>query len=168
LIPKLLELINKVKEEETRYAKAYGAQTFEFDQFKELVSETKKKKSLYQTQLEELDKKNTLAETDCDIDEICQEATRGLQSADQNNKIQLVRELVEKVTIKKSGEVEVIGHISQPTQNMGYHHGNRHRRPPKRRQINTIQRPPQKAGGARCELPLCNHRAKHRHRRRSR
>ena len=44
---RLLELITQVKEEELRYAKAYGGQTLEFDQFKLLTQETKRKKAIY-------------------------------------------------------------------------------------------------------------------------
>ncbi len=51
------ELITKANEEKKRYAKAYGEQALDFDQFKELTNEVNKKIMLYERQLKDLSKK---------------------------------------------------------------------------------------------------------------
>lgn len=43
---KLNEAIEKVTQEEKRYAKAYGAGTLEFEQFQEVMKDAKKQKNI--------------------------------------------------------------------------------------------------------------------------
>lgn len=155
---RLLELITQVKEEELRYAKAYGGQTLEFDQFKLLTQETKRKKAIYQNQIDNLriEPSNSIP-SDITIDEVCKEATEIIKSIDPNTKTKIIRDIIDKVTIKGNHEVEVEAHLPL-TVNMAYQNGNRNRRTPKRGKINSLQCATQKNSRSCSQLSLCNNR----------
>ena len=162
---RLLELITHVKEEELRYAKAYGSQTLDFDQFKLLTQETKRKKRIYQNQIDNLKIEPTNSiPSNISIDDVCKEATEIIKSSDPNTKTKIIRDIIDKVTIKGNHEVEVEAHLPL-TVNMAYQNGNRDCRAPKRRQINAFQRVTQKNGGISSQLPFRNHRTKRWYRR---
>ncbi len=129
---KILTLITKAKDEELRYARAYGEQALDFEQFKELTKKSKKKQELFQTQLDSIENTHEIAVPQrIDLDDICAEAQRVLQSLDTIEKIKVIRDVIEKVTIKGDGSVDVQGHIPLTTENMGDIYGNRHCRPTK-------------------------------------
>lgn len=118
---KINEQLTKLKEEENRYAKAYGTSSIDFEQFQELIKEVKKKRLAYEMQLKELQDEGSIPEANHEeLDELCSEAKKVLKSLDPENKSQIVREVIKQVIIKEGGEVEVCGHISLFTQYMGY------------------------------------------------
>ncbi|MFH0936948.1 MAG: recombinase family protein [Candidatus Daviesbacteria bacterium] len=109
---RLASFINKIEEEEQRYAKAYGADTLEFEQFRDLMRDANKRKQGFQTKLSSL--KINSDEEDLDkiqVDDICYEAQKVLDGVDYSDKFKSVRTLLDKVIIKEGGWVEVCGHI---------------------------------------------------------
>lgn len=113
--------LNKIHEEEMRYAKAFGVGALDFEQFKGLMKETKRKKALYQAQIEGLNRKiknENIGENQ--LDELCEEAKRVIKELDYNNKKELIRDTIDKVTLFDNGRVEVNGHVSLFNLNMAY------------------------------------------------
>lgn len=121
---KLNEAMDKITEEEKRYAKVYGAGTLEFEQFQEVMKDAKKRKLALQRQLDELEAKSSQETIDVSVEEYLAEAGRYLEKLDFSNKIQVVRDIIGKVVIKERSEVEVCAHIplqfQLATQKLGY------------------------------------------------
>lgn len=111
---KIQEQIDRLTEEISRYAKAYGGGAMEFDQYMELAKATKRKKEGYQKQLEELKAKVSPEIVSIEADELCNEAKKVIKSLDFYNKKNLIRDIIEKVIIKERSEVEVLCHIPLP------------------------------------------------------
>lgn len=117
---RLMGLINRIEEEEQRYAKAYGAGTLEFEQFRDLMREVKKKKLNFQVQLDKLKVNSDEIGLDkIQVDDICYEAKRVLDEVDYTDKDKSVKTLLDKVTIKEGGWVQVCGHIPLFIQKLG-------------------------------------------------
>lgn len=120
---RLEETIQKVIEEETRYSKAYGAGSLEFEQFKDLMRDAKNRKEANKKQLDavinRMEKESVEGIT---LNEICDEAIKVIKSLDFDNKFQVIRDIIDKVIIKGRREVEVWCHIpiQQAALNMGY------------------------------------------------
>lgn len=122
---RLLDSINKIAEEEKRYAKAYGAGTIDFEQFQELMKEAKRRKIVLKKQLDTLKPTNQNKIDQSQVDDVCQEATLVLQSLDLNNKTQIIRDIIDKVVINTQERmVDVWGHITLQnlslTERLGY------------------------------------------------
>ena len=118
---RLTGFINRLAEEEQRYAKAYGVGTLEFEQFRDLMREVKKKKLNFQVQLEKLKAdSNEVGLDKIQVDDICYEAKRILDEVDYTDKDKSVKTLLDKVTIKEGGWVNVCGHIPLFAQKLGY------------------------------------------------
>lgn len=123
---KLAKLLQAVQEEEARYAQAYGKGLLEFEQFRNLVKESKRRKLSYQNQIEELDKQTSvLEEAKISLDQLCSEAQRVLKSFDLDkddiaNKFVIVKDLIGKIIIKNGKEAEVFGHIALSTVKLEY------------------------------------------------
>ncbi len=111
---KLNGVMDKIAEEEKCYAQAYGAGTLVFEQFQELMKDAKKRKLALQRQLDELEIKNSQKTIDVSVEEYLAEAEKYLEKLDFSNKIQVVRDIIEKVIIKERREVEVLCHIPLP------------------------------------------------------
>lgn len=127
---RLGSLINRIEEEEHRYAKAYGAGTLEFEQFKNLMRDAKKRKQGLQTKLDSL--KTSSDEKGLDkvqVEDICYEARKVLDDIDYSDKFKSVRTLLDKVTVKEGGWVQVCGHLPLFTQKLGYEPTSRNSRP---------------------------------------
>lgn len=136
---RLTSLLQQVKEEELRYARAFGNGSIDEEQLKMLTTELKKKTASYEAQLREI-----AAVTydgiidDKTIDALCDEAQRVLQSETQPDKKKLVQDIIDKVTIFDEGKVRVEGHVPQFTQYMGYELTHRYRRTSKCREKHTF------------------------------
>lgn len=121
---KLNEAMDKITEEEKRYAKAYGAGTLEFEQFQEVMKDAKKRKLALQRQLDELVAKNSQETIDISVDDYLNEAEKYLEKLDFSNKLQVVRDIIGRVIIKERSEVEIWAHIplqfQLATQKLGY------------------------------------------------
>ncbi len=117
---RLTTLIVKIEEEEQRYAKAYGAGAMEFEQFKDLMRETKKRKLGFQDQLETIKAdSNEVGLGKIQVDDICYEAKKVLDEIDYTDKEKSFKMLLDKVTIKEGGWVNVCGHIPLFIQKLG-------------------------------------------------
>lgn len=120
-VAKLEALIQKITEEETRYAKAYGAGTLEFEQYMDLMKDTKKRKNSYREQLKILNQKVTQDDVSLiDIEELCDEAKKVLQNMDLSDKNKVVRDIIDKIIIKERSGVELWGHLPLFNQKLGY------------------------------------------------
>lgn len=124
----LRKQIEDLKEEELRYARMYGEGKIDSGQFEELMKGTKRKKNNYLGQIGDI--KNRINEDSfkkVNLDELCEEAQRVIKSLDTTDRKQIVKDLVEKVIIKKGGdEVETWIHLQlYQAHQMGY--GTEHR-----------------------------------------
>lgn len=125
--------------EEQRYQKAYGEGLLEFDKFKDLMGDTRRRKAGYKQQLDDLNNKITHEGIDTiQLEEIVEEAKRIFQAQNTDNKKQVVRDIITKVIMKGDNEVEVRGRIPLFALNMGYELKSRDRWTPKRREIYII------------------------------
>lgn len=118
---RLTKFINNLSEEEKRYAKAYGQSELEFEQFKDLMRETRKKKLAYQEESNVLNTKIVQEGIDKDqLEEIIKEAKRIIQALNLDNKIQVIRDIITKVIVKGGQLVQVRGRLPLFALNMGY------------------------------------------------
>ncbi len=72
------------------------------------------------------------------IKEIVEEAKRVFQAQNQDNKKQVIRDIITKVIVKGGLEVEVMGRIPLFASNMGYVIKSRNSRTTKCREVNII------------------------------
>lgn len=121
---RLINQLDQLKEEEGRYTKAYGAGALEFEQFKDSMRDVAKRKISIQAQIDELDKTLSAEVDQFQVDDICYEAEKVLKSLDLSNKVQVIKDIIDRVIIQKGvKEVEVWGHVPVvPTlnQKLGY------------------------------------------------
>lgn len=117
---RLTVLISRLEEEEQRYAKAYGAGTLEFGQFRDLMRDVKKRKQVFQTKLDNLKANSDEEGLDkIQVDDICYEARKVLDDIDYSDQFKSTRTLLDKVTIKEGGWVNLCGHIPLFAQKLG-------------------------------------------------
>lgn len=136
---KLQSLVVKIKQEEERYVKAYGDGLLEFEQFKDFISDVKKRRSSVEVQIAELNEKAKACTINgFTLDELCEEAKIVLDSLDLSNQAKVIKELVKKVIITGFEEVEAWVSIPLSTLNMSYEPIYRNRRTSERRKINII------------------------------
>jgi len=116
----LESLISKIIDEEKRYAKAYGTGTLEFDQFTELMKDARKRKGVYQKQLDELNQKIEQEDINkFEFEELFKEAKRVIAKLDLSNKFQTVKDIIDEVFISERRGIEVCGHIPLAIQKLG-------------------------------------------------
>jgi len=138
----LRDLIVKVKEEEKRYARAYGDKMLDSEQFEELMQDARQRRTSYSTQLKELEEKEVSTDVDDEyITAFCQEVEKTLKSLDTSEEQRIVRDLVEKVTVIDNKNVEVCGQIPLPVNSslkLLLQNADRNRRPTKRGKIHSF------------------------------
>jgi hypothetical protein len=120
---RLQEMIKKLNMEESRYAKAYGAETLDFEQFHELVSDVKKRRNSYQKQINILASKNKQLEIQIDVDDLVAEAIKVIENLDLSNKFKVVSDIIRKVIIGERSGIEVWINLPLPvvaTEKLGY------------------------------------------------
>jgi len=94
-----------------------------------MMKDCKKRKETYQKQLAAVKSNRKQNKLDpSQIEELCEEAKKVLESIDTENKLHVVRNLIDKVIIKSSREVLVQGHIALAPVNIGYVTTDRHSR----------------------------------------
>lgn len=133
---RLSDLIIKLSDEQTRYAKAYGAGTLEFEQFQELVKDIKKRKVAYQAQLKELDSKVIELKVQVEVDDLVAEAIKVIENLDFSDKIKVVRDIIGKVIVTERSGIEVWAHLPiniTTAEKLGYGTERWNRRSSKRR-----------------------------------
>ncbi len=136
---RLMLQLQHVKDEELRYARAFGNGSIDEEQLKVLSVELKRKAQSYEAQLRSIDATVPDAVIDeVKVDALCDEAGRVLQSWSQQDKKKVVQDIIDKVTIFDEGKVRVEGHVPQFAQYMGYELTNRDRWPPKRREKHAV------------------------------
>jgi hypothetical protein len=120
---RLAEMMSKIGEEENRYAKAYGAGTLDFDRFQELMKDAKKRKLIYQRQLNDLADKSTKNAIGISVDELVKGTGNLVKNLDFTDKFKIVRDIIDKVIVSEGSGVEVWAHLSLPaliTEKLGY------------------------------------------------
>ncbi len=146
---KLTEQMTKAKEEQSRYAKAYGAGSLDFDQFQELMKESKKKVGGWKTRLggliEEIDGVTVNSEQ---LDLLCEEAKKVVETIDFSDQKKLIGDIIDKITVHETGRVETLGHLplfahklgqqNEDFQGVGLYAASRNCRSSKRGKVNTV------------------------------
>ena len=118
---KLINIIGNLEDEGKRYSKAYGQGALDFEQFKDLIRETTKKKKAFYEQLGTLNTK--IAQEGIDknqLELIIEEAKRLIRAQNFSNKFQVVRDIITKVILKGVDKVTVRGRVPLFALNMGY------------------------------------------------
>ena len=136
--------ITKLKTEEDRYNKAYGAGLFSMEQLKEYTISTRDRVSLLEGQVakaqEEKDRVNGAAlPNSYEIREFAKRAGEKLHSLNFGARQAIVRDIIEKVVGTKE-QIQVYGHI--PVENKNYVESQtiyRHCGAPERRKVHIIQ-----------------------------
>ncbi|OGC91815.1 hypothetical protein A2876_04615 [Candidatus Amesbacteria bacterium RIFCSPHIGHO2_01_FULL_48_32b] len=119
--------LNGIKEEEMKYAKAFGAGVLDFEQLQQLAKEQKSKKAGFEARLKELEEKHddqVLVRPE-DTDRLVNMAEMVLKDMLLENRKQIIRDLVDKITVYEGGDIELTGHLPQFDQKLGYFHGDR-------------------------------------------
>lgn len=122
-IDRINKQINELRIEGMRYARMRGESTIDTSQFEELMMEVKNKKKRFLDQIEEIKhKSNERQDNKIDINALCEEAIRVIKSRESTNQKQIIKDLVDKIIIKKGGdEVETWIHIPiNQDHQMGY------------------------------------------------
>jgi site-specific DNA recombinase len=120
---RLLEMIKKTEEEESRYSKAYGTGTLEFERFEELMKDAKKRIASYQKQLSEIAERSAQTSVKISVDELVEEVMNIVKELDFSDKFKTIRDIIDKVIVSERSGVEVWGHLPLPaliTEKLGY------------------------------------------------
>ena len=120
---RLGEMIRKTGEEENRYSRAYGANTLEFEQFQDLMKDTKKRKVSYQKQLTDLANKSAEINIQLEADELVEEVKKIIKTIDFSDKFKVIRDIIDKVIVTERSGAEVWAHLPLPvtiTEKLGY------------------------------------------------
>lgn len=120
---RLLEAIKKTEDEESRYSRAYGTATLEFEQFENLMRDAKRRKVSYRRQLDELTNKTTQINFEITINDLVTELQKIISNIDFSDKFKVIRDIIDKVTIIERSGVEICAHLPLPvtiTEKLGY------------------------------------------------
>jgi len=138
---RLNETIRKTEEEENRYSRAYGANTLEFEQFQDLMKDTKKRKLSYQKQLADLANKSAEINLQIEAGELVKEVKKIIEKIDFSDKFKVIRDIIDKVIVSERSGAEIWAHLPLPatiTEKLGYEPERRNCRITKRREIHTF------------------------------
>lgn len=125
--------IAKLKDQEDRYAKAYGANAISLEQFKQYTTPIRGKISLLNNQIAQAEMKNELVDERVvpklsDIELFAQRASEELQNLNFSSKKAIVRNIIEKVVGQRE-QLHVYGYIPVKS-NINVFTINRNRRSP--------------------------------------
>ena len=135
------QLITQVDAEIERYGKAYGTGIMELSQLQKLMSDAKKRKARYLNQIKKIKSADQKLVAPLRLDVLCEEAGSVIETLDTSNKKELIREVIDKITIRDDNQVEVCGHIpltKSTPEGLGSCHEDRHRRSPQRRKKHSL------------------------------
>ena len=121
--------IDEIAEEEIRYAKAYGSGALDFDQFTLLADELKNRKKVFISRIEKADqnhKVDKVLSTD-EVDKLCAYAKEVLMEIGVEDRKDTIHDIIERVIINGSGEVEVRGCLPEFSQKLGQYAKSRNR-----------------------------------------
>ena len=118
---RLVGLMERIDEEEKRYARAYGTGSLQFKNYQELNKDVQKRRTSIVQQLQIIKTRKLENTIDISSDDLYNEAKSVVQKIDFSDKHAVVKDVVDKVTIKERSGVEVCAHIPLPaTQKLGY------------------------------------------------
>lgn len=119
---RLGKILDELKQEDMRYAKAYGTGTLDFAQFQELTKEQRRKRQSYESQVKEMGTKVTEAAVvkPEETDRLCKSAEVVLADIAREDKKKIINDLVDKIVIYEGGEVELRGHLPLFDHKLGY------------------------------------------------
>ena len=127
---RLEEQIEKIKEEEGRYAKAYGAGSLEFEQFQGLIKDAKKRKLALGAKIKDLEQRDGHIIIDqSKLGLYCAEMQNVLRELDFSDKRKTVQDIIDKVAVCDGGRVEVSGHLPLFNNKLEYEPISRNYRP---------------------------------------
>lgn len=114
----LKDKVDNLKSQETKYAQMYAEGLLEVEQLRSLIKQSRSKKEYINSKIKELEKKKPVSSsvTDAEIELLCNEAQKIIQSQDFADKKLVLKNLVSKIIIKKGGAVETWLNISLNTQ----------------------------------------------------
>lgn len=116
-------MIEAIVLEETRYAKAYGTGTMDFEQYKKLAKDAKKRKANFNKQLVNLASKNKEINVQITVDELTAELINVVKNIDFSEQFKVVRDIITKVIIGERSGVKIWAHLpitSTLTEKLGY------------------------------------------------
>lgn len=164
-------LLDRLTEEEKRYQKAFGEGLIDIEQLREHILDVKSRKAVIQATVQQNIKKNSPSQHVKlpNLVELCDTISHVISDLSFDEKMQIVREVVEKVTTDGK-EVTISGYIpleiteseTTQTQKFTLRAQSRNSRPSQRRQINPFQCTSTEGICTGCKLSLCNNRSKHR------
>ena len=133
----------KLKGQEDRYAKAYGAGLFDVEKLKEYTLPIREKIATLESQMlkaKEIENEvyASARPSNREIEIFCKEATKTLYNLNFEPKKAIVMSVIDKVIATKE-KLQVYGYIPI-TNHVGYKTEHRHRRPPERGQVHAVQR----------------------------
>ncbi|OGG39170.1 hypothetical protein A3J20_05355 [Candidatus Gottesmanbacteria bacterium RIFCSPLOWO2_02_FULL_42_29] len=114
VIEALSKQLESIKEEEKRYAKAYGSQLISYSQFESLAKDTRARGIGIEEQLQQLkieqQKTHFSLPASGDIASFCKKALEVIDNLDFNSKRAIIREIVDKITASQK-ELQVYGYL---------------------------------------------------------
>jgi hypothetical protein len=120
---RLLKLVDKVDEEEKKYAQLYGTGSLQFKNYQDLVNDVQKRRESLDRQIHIIKNRKMDDSIDIEPEELYNEAKSVVQTLDFNDKHKVIRDVVDKVIIKERSGVEVWAHIPLPSiQKLGNEH----------------------------------------------
>lgn len=122
---RLLKLVDKIDEEEKKYAQLYGTGSLQFKNYQDLVNDVQKRRESLERQIHIINNRKMDDAIDIEPEELYNEAKSVIKSLDFNDKHKVIKDVVDKVIIKERSGVEVWAHIPLsilPTQKLGYEH----------------------------------------------
>lgn len=120
---RLIEMIVKVDNEESRYQRAYGADTLSFEQFQQLVKDARKRKESYKLQIEDMAKNKDQTDSQITVDELVVESQKVISKFDFTNKFKAVHDIIQKVIVSERSGATVWAQLPLPvtiTEKLGY------------------------------------------------
>jgi len=150
----MLKEIGKLKEQDDRYNRAYGAGVFTMEKLKEYTVPIAEKINSLQLQVakykQEQDKVVTMLPDDSEIESFAEEARKDIKTYDFAKKRELIMKSINKIIGVKT-ELKVAGCIPIYAQNVAFNSIHRHSRAAQCWQIHAVQNSHQKRGGY-CQL----------------
>jgi site-specific DNA recombinase len=122
----LEQLLAQVSEEEERYARAYGAGTIRFEQFRKLMADLKRRRRMCEQELAGTPKVSDAVVNEQDVEHLCDDAARFVGSLRGTDKGYVVRELVDRAVVGQDRSVDVWVQLPEKPDKVGEQNEDRH------------------------------------------
>lgn len=114
-------MVSKLDDEEKKYAQLYGTGSLQFKNYQDLNKDVENRRESLGQQLHIIKNRKMDDAIDIEPEELYNEAKSVVQTIDFNDKHKVVRDVIDKITIKERSGVEVWAHIPLPSiQKLGY------------------------------------------------